>query len=126
MITLFKNIKHRAKTIAREEFEPLISFQDGPEVTGRGLFAKEKKGEVLQLSEDGPSSNAAANYQTALKNLWDGLTDEKKAEWEQKALDLKEQVDECANDSEHISRCVYGLCSGHLYTDSTLTGIKNF
>src|SRR3984957_4031617 len=102
--TLLKNAKHRAKIFAmnaaNEDFKPLISFDDPS--TGRKLFEKEHKDDIIKHAESGPSSVAAANYQSVLKNLWDSLTEGERTEWEQKAESQNE-----ASDTERIFK--YGL-----------------
>ena len=49
-------------------------------MTGRKLFEKRNKESIAQLAEQGVS-NRVANHQTALKQLWDGLTADEQAEW---------------------------------------------
>jgi hypothetical protein len=81
----FKNSKCRHKMRSRlsadtEELKSIVSFEDVQVMTGRKIYKRTHKEDILRLAEEG-MSNEAANYQTALKQLWDGLTDEAWADW---------------------------------------------
>jgi hypothetical protein len=81
-------VKHRLKFKKSEGaviFQPLVSFEDSPETSGRKLFEKVHKDELVTSARDDTTTNAAAAYQTALRQRYDALTKDEKAEWEQKA-----------------------------------------
>jgi hypothetical protein len=81
-----------------EEFKPLISFHDDLE-TGRKLYEDSNKNVIQALARNGPSNVHVANYQTALNQLWNSLTDEERAEWNRKGAAL---TNEDSYESEHI------------------------
>ena len=75
-------------------------------MTGCKLYEQANKDDIMKLAKCGPSAIAAANYQSALKGLWDSLTDGGRTEWEQKAQEAEEAQNEGSYDSEHIMKYV--------------------
>ncbi|KAJ7906339.1 hypothetical protein B0H13DRAFT_1880654 [Mycena leptocephala] len=76
---------------------PLLKFSSI--LSGRQLFARDKQADVAaaakQLDSDkgAQATNEVASYQTALKQLWDGLSPEEQAEWDEKAEDECGDID---------------------------------
>ena len=104
-------MKHRTKTRTcttdeTDEFKPLISFQES-DLTGRKLYEQANKDGIVKLAESGPSPIAAANYQSALKQLWNSLTDGERTDWERKAGIAEVGRNEGSYDSEHVMKYVH-------------------
>jgi len=111
ILQMFRNWKNRHSKVRlaaqniEQEFKPLLLFNSdsSSHISGRKAYElAHKEDMIFQARSEESYTLIPAKYQAALKVSWDGLSDEEKAEWEEKAAAANEQSH--MHTTDHIFR----------------------